>query len=76
VLALVIEQVILLLLFLLQLDHACEALAGGVVVLVVGIEGLGEVVVAAEETSQSPQIVELREISIVLALAVFAGVSI
>jgi hypothetical protein len=50
---LVIEQVILLL-FLLQLDLAHEALMGGVVVPVVGVRGLKEVVTVVKETSQSP----------------------
>jgi hypothetical protein len=75
VLALVIKQVILLLL-LLQLDLAHEALMGGVVVPNVRVGGLEEVVAVAEETSQSPRVDEFGEIGVVLATAVFTGVGI
>jgi hypothetical protein len=75
VLTLVIEQVILLLL-LLFLDLPHEALAGGVVVPIVGVRGLEEVVTVAEETSQSPWVIEHGEIGVVLAAAVFAGVGV
>jgi hypothetical protein len=50
VLTLVVEQVILLL-FLLQLDLAHEALARGVVVPIVGVRGHEDVVTVAKETS-------------------------
>jgi hypothetical protein len=71
---LVVEQVILLLLFLLQLDLTHEALAGGVIVPVAGVGGLKEVVAVAEETSQSPWVVEPGEIGVILATIVFVGV--
>jgi hypothetical protein len=74
VLALVVEQVILL--FLRQPELAHEALAGGVVVPVVVVGGLEEVVAVAEETSQSPRVVEPGEIGVVPATAVFAGVGV
>jgi hypothetical protein len=75
-LALVVEQIILLLLFLFQLDIAHEALAGGVMVPIVEVGGLEEVVAVAEETSQSPRVVEPGEIGGVPATVVFAGVSV
>jgi hypothetical protein len=52
-LALVNERVILLL-FLLQLDLTHEALVVGVIVPVVRVRGLEEVVIVAMKTSQSP----------------------
>jgi hypothetical protein len=69
VLALVVEQVILL--FLLQPELSHEALAGGVVVPIVVVGGLEEVV-----ASQSPWVVEPGEIGVVPATAVFAGVGV
>jgi hypothetical protein len=71
VLALVVEQVILLLLFLLQLGFINDALVGGVIVPVVRVRGLKEVVTVAEETSQSPRIIEPREIGVIPATAGF-----
>jgi hypothetical protein len=76
VLALVVEQVILLLIFLLRLGLAHEALVGGVIVPVVRVRGLEEVVAVAEETSQSPWVVEPEEIGVIPATGMFAGVGV